>query len=403
MKAMVRANSLLYAIYICLIVAIICAAMLFMAGLYTQLNQYYVSHQNLYVHNESLVNFAVSHMDDKYATPDEDDTGILSSFEVKQYGVIPLVVAKSIMGNDTVASMHFVGCTSRDNTALYVPNYGAGISYSGNVKLLGNSYLPTSYVASVYLSDVPNSFYCSGKGFISKGMLPEPADNVVSGAMGIYGTAEILGSVEKEGKIINSFLKPPLVLNDINRVGNLDIKGNTIIKSSDSIVVSAMAKLEDVILMAPKIIFEDNFEGSVQAFATLGIEVGKNVRLKYPSVLYASNHSVSEKCKITINEGSSIYGLIIMYGNEYQRVDNNNVYVEANVGAFCDIYSTGNTSLRSNVAGSVYTNRISYRTATSLNNNCVVNIDLGPEKRPGFFYSVPLFKANAYGVIKKLI
>lgn len=400
---MIKANSLLYAIYICLLVALVCSAMLFMAGLNTQLNQYYVGRQNMYVQNESLVNFAIAHFDDSDAMPDEDDTGISSYFEIKQYGVIPIVIAKSNIGNDTITSTHFVGCKLPENTSLYIPNYGTGISYSGNVKLEGNTYLPTTHIGSVFITDVPNNFYCSGKTLISDGVLPLPATNIISGANGIFGTSIDLETEAKNGKIIRSFSKPAFVADEVKRINNLTIKGNVIVKSSDSITVSATAKLEDIILIAPKIIFENNFQGSVQAFASQSITVGNNVKLNYPTVLYSSSHSITSHSEISIKEGSSIYGLIVMYGNDYQRVDYNILDIETNVKAICDIYCTGNTSLKSNVLGSVYTNRISYRTSASLNNNCIANVEVGPGKRPGFFYSIPLFKMGTYGVIKKLI
>jgi hypothetical protein len=56
---MVRAHSLLYAIYISLIVSIICGALLYFANLYGQLNLYYNLQEELYLQNQSVVNYAL--------------------------------------------------------------------------------------------------------------------------------------------------------------------------------------------------------------------------------------------------------------------------------------------------------------------------------------------------------
>ena len=56
---MIKANSLLYAIYICLLISMICCGLLFYFNLYGQLNQYYRLQEDLFIENQSVVNYAL--------------------------------------------------------------------------------------------------------------------------------------------------------------------------------------------------------------------------------------------------------------------------------------------------------------------------------------------------------
>ncbi|MFH6996253.1 hypothetical protein ACHRWY_27650, partial [Flavobacterium sp. FlaQc-48] len=97
-------------------------------------------------------------------------------------------------------------------------------------------------------------------------------------------------------------------------LGNLIFKGNFILRSEDSIRVKKNTVLEDVILIAPKITFEEGFKGTVQAFASKGIELEEKVTLKYPSVICVYNESPDES-KIKIKKGCYITGAVVLFGN----------------------------------------------------------------------------------------
>lgn len=399
---MVKANSLLYAIYVCLIVGLLCGAMLYMASLYTQLNSYYVSRQDLYIHNQSLVNFALANIDTPDALPN-DGSGIVSSYQFKTYGIIPMLVASSIINNDTITSAHFIGSTPSKSVALYLPHQAQGIYYAGKVNFLGDCYLPSQYISAMYIENKTNNLQHTGSISISSDTMPRPAESIVKGQVGIAGKQVTLNDIPKEGQqYFNSFLQPTLVLSGENRISGVNIRGNLVIESPEPITILASAHLEDVIIKAPSITFEDNFEGSVQAFAKDAIHVGKNVKLAYPSVLYMSSFSDS-KCTISIGEGSSIAGLVLLYGNKFERADYNLIEIEKDVTVLCDIYCTGTTALKSNINGSVYTNKLLYKGLTASYGNCLADVDVGPGNRPKYFINIPLFKNTFYGAVKKLI
>ena len=160
---MIKAHSLLYAIYICLIVSIICGALLYFANLYGQLNSHFNLQEELYIHNQSVVNFALGNNVLKEEIPTNEDSEIEGQYDVKQYGLLTLLLAKSILKNDTVSSAHFVGHFTNDKTAIHLANFTRPLSYSGIVKLVGNNNLPSTYIETAYINNKPNQLKILGK------------------------------------------------------------------------------------------------------------------------------------------------------------------------------------------------------------------------------------------------
>ncbi|MFP9119337.1 hypothetical protein ACLI08_16230 [Flavobacterium sp. RNTU_13] len=400
-QVMVRANSLLYSIYVCLVVAVLCSGMLYMSGLYTQLNSYYMSRQDLYVYNESLVNFAINHLEDKDILPDADESGVQYYYNVKQYGAFPVVTAGTFMGNDTVVSSHLVGCGHKDNTALYIPERGLKTGYSGKVGFLGDVYVPDAYLTAALVVNTPASLNFNGVIKESEASLPKPIKSIGGVNRGDGVAAKNIYNVLKEGRLSNSFRNNPLYVSVSSRLSEVTVKGNVIISSPDSLSVSSSAHLEDVIIIAPKVSFEEGFEGSVQVFADYSITLGANAKLLYPSFL-CINSDTEAITNIKLNPSSEIYGGIALLGSDYTRVHKNNIYIEENVKAVCDIYCTGDVSLKSDVQGSVYTNRVSYKTNV-IHENVIANVTVGGAGRPGYFVAVPMMYKDKYEVVKKVI
>lgn len=399
---MLKASSLLYAIYVCLVMALLCCGLLYMSNLFTMLNQFYTDSQELYINNQSVVNFAVKNLEQSVVLTEEENNGIKAEYYIKQHGIIPVLVTKSFTERDTVTSAHFIGNSNRNNTALYLARYGRGLSYAGNVTLSGKSYLPSLLVNTVYINGKSNSLL-NKEIELSDDKLPEPTEIIKSGFGRASGVVKLIKDISnKDSLYYNSFLNSPIIiLYNENRLTDVKLGGNIIIQSEDSISVSASAHLDDVIIIAPKINFEEGFIGTVQAFALDGISLEKNVQLIFPSVLYC-NSSQHGKSEISINEGSAVTGIIIMYGNEYKDAEYKNIVIENTVSIVGDIYCSGTLCLKSDVKGAVYTNRLTYKTNVAAYTSSLVDISILPDKVPDYFYNIPMFKESAYATIKKV-
>ena len=202
----------------------------------------------------------------------------------------------------------------------------------------------------------------------------------------------------------NSFFNAVKEIQIKSVLSNTIIKGNFILRSEDSIRVKKSAILEDVILIAPKITFEEGFKGTVQAFAAKGIELEEKVILNYPSVLCVYNESTDE-AKIKIKKECQLTGAVVLFGNSNVDIDKNTIEIDENGLLLGNLYCSGKLMLKSNVYGSVYTNRFFLKTASSSYENMISDIEINVDKLPAYFISISLFNTQktTYGVIKKVL
>ncbi|PAM93707.1 hypothetical protein B4N84_15635 [Flavobacterium sp. IR1] len=403
---MVKAHSLLYAIYICLIVSIICGALLYFSNLYNQLNLYYNLQEELYIQNQSVLNFALGNKIQPTEIDKDEKSGIEGSFETKQYGLLNLVLAKSFVSNDTVSSAHFVGAQNKDKNAIYLSNLSKSLFYAGMVKLIGDNQLPSTFIETSYINNDLNKLTVEGKNSLSEPELPELNPDFKKIFQTIKTEKIRLNDVVKSQDSIyfNSFFNATKEILVNSNLNNVIYKGNFVLRSEDSIRVKKNAVLEDVILIAPKITFEEGFTGTVQAFATKRIELEEKVVLNYPSVICVYNESIEES-GIKIKKKCQVTGAVVLFGNTLDLIDKNTIEIDEDGLLFGDLYCSGKLMLKSNVYGSVYTNRFFLKTTSSAYENLISNIEINTKKRPDFFISVPLFntKKTNYAVIKKVL
>lgn len=403
---MIKAHSLLYAIYICLLVSIICSAFLYFSNLYNQLNLHFRIKEDMYIHNQSLVNFALGNKTIVEEFPKNEKYSIEGVYQTKKYGLLTLLIAKSTVRNDTITSNYFIGSHSTDKTALYLSNFSKPLSFSGFVKLIGNTWLPSTYISPSYIENKRNELLMNGGTSISEIRLPKinPEFSKIFTESSAKKIALNELEKEKDSLYFNSFHNSTKEIDINSVVGNVIFKGNFILKNKDSIYIKKNTVLEDVILMAPKISFEKGFTGNVQVFATKDITLEEEVILNYPSVIclysdneYQSKINIKKKCKIT--------GAVVLFGNSFETIDKNRIEIDSDGLIFGDIYCTGKLDLKSNVFGSVYTNRFFLKTTSSSYDNTISNIEINSIKVPNYFISIPLFEAKKtnYGIIKKVL
>lgn len=403
---MIKAHSLLYAIYICLIISIICGALLYFSNLYSQLNIHYNLQEEMFIHNQSIVNFALGNKTIVEEISIDEESGIEGSYNTRKYGLLTLLITKSILREDTLTSSHFVGSYTSDKTAIHLANFSKPLTYSGIVKLIGDNLLPSTYIETSYIENKPNELTVRGKTSISEIQLPEINEEFEKIFDGIEAEKSSLSEIykQKDSLYYNSFLTATKEVYVNSIIQNTIFKGNFILKNKDSIRVKKNTVLEDVILIAPKITFEEGFTGTVQAFATKNIKLDKKVTLNYPSVICLYNKN-SEESSIEIKQESKILGAVITFGNSLENINKHNIQIDKYGSILGYVYCSGKLDLKSNVYGSVYTNRFFLKTASATYMNTISDIEINPTKLPNYFISIPLFetKNTSYGILKKVL
>lgn len=403
---MVKAHSLLYAIYICLLISIICSGLIYFSNLYNQLNLHYNLREELYIHNQSIVNYALGNKLAVANLEDKEIEGIQGTYKIKNHGLLNLLEAISFVKNDTVRTIHFVGEATKSSTALYLANFSKGLSYSGKVNIEGDIFMPTNTIETSYIINEVSRFSHKGKKSISEIQLPKINSAFEKIFQGINSEKSTLNGIEKHKDSIyfNSFKNPTKEVNVSSILSNSVFKGNFILRNEKSIKIKKDMILEDVIIMAPEVEIEEGFTGNIQIFSIKKIELKEKVTLNYPSVICLYNNT-SEEALIKINKNCIIHGAVVLFGNPMEKISANTIEIDEKGALLGDIYCTGQLDLKSNVYGSVYTNRFSLKTPSATYDNIISNIEIDFTKKPDYFISIPLFaaKKTKYGILKKVL
>jgi len=404
---MVKAHSLLYAVYICLIVSILCGALLYFASLFNQLNLFYNTREDLYIQNQSAVNYALGSSLSESATAMDATSGIVSSFESRPYGLLDLLIVKSFVKGDTIASTHFVGRYANGDDCIHLANFSKALSFGGVVRLIGNKKLPSERIREEYLNNIAGKLTAVGSIQLSEMTLPKVNPRFNALFEGVPSKTISLRDVERTNDSVyyNSFLDETIAIALAQQVlDNVVIKGNFILHAKDSIRIGKNAVLEDVIIKAPRISFEQGFKGNVQAFSTESIHLEKDVELQYPSVLCVFNASMG-KSHIEVGEECKVYGAIVLFGNEARKIEDNEIVLKGKTLLVGDVYCSGKLMVGGKIYGSVHTNRFFHKTDFGSYDNCIINAEIDVSKRPSYFVSIPFFEDNNayYGIQKKVL
>ncbi|WP_397301602.1 hypothetical protein [Nonlabens ulvanivorans] len=153
-------------------------------------------------------------------------------------------------------------------------------------------------------------------------------------------------SFNKNGASIVSDITIHLYENNIN--------GNVRILSKSKIVIHQNAVLKDILLIAPVIVFKENFKGTVHAIARDSIIVSKNVKLSFPSSITLTNDSGSSPL-IKIEEKASIEGNINQFYYQEEKTNFSQLFIATDATIKGVVYNRCNTTLKGTVDGSLFT------------------------------------------------
>jgi cytoskeletal protein CcmA (bactofilin family) len=274
--------------------------------------------------------------------------------DYEKWGAYDLFTVTAFRGMHQKSKSAFWGEVQSDLIALYLPNSGEELSLLGKSTILGKSFVPNGKISSgslgrkIFTGSLPHesSILPSSDNLPEiDGTLIESIRKIVSKTTGDPVLPETSFVNSFQAPVKEFFLEGPVILNN-------DLKGNILVKSTHSIEVTINSSLEDVILIAPKIIIRDFVKGSFQAIASDTIEIQTGVKLNYPSLLMVLN---STKGLISL-KSASFSGTIIMYKD---NSDLSNLFImDSGSKIEGTLFNDGYSNLQGHISGSVYSNKI---------------------------------------------
>ncbi len=324
------------------------------------------------------------------------------------WGVFEKVTTTASVKNKQFKKVALIGSSllKKERTALYLQDNNKPLVLVGTTKINGTSYLPKQGVKPGNISG--QSFY--GQQLIngtikSAYRLPKIAPELLD-ALTKINEAYLERSHNNfitttlNETVSNSFYNQTKFIFSKSRIklDNVELIGNIIVQSKTEIRVSASSKLKDVLLIAPKIIIEDEVTGNFQALATHEIIVGKKVTLDYPSALILKEQKNPQEDKqhhekehgILLDAHSSIKGLILYIGLDTPNNYKSQIKLEANSHVYGEVYCTQNLELKGNVYGSVFTNNFLTSANGTIYQNHILNgtilVDQLPQEYVGLAF-----------------
>lgn len=409
---MQKAGSLIYAIYICLLISILTGGLILLVSLNKEFSGRLEIQDLLVDRCQSCLEFYFSNRDD-ISLPKEIDLfedGLVCKIDESDWGIFKSLRITSFFKKDTVVKRVMVGKVGvQEKPALYLADLGEELKITGNTKIIGDVLLPQSGYKKTNIlgNNKLNKPFVDGVVTSSNQSLPEIDTPKIS--FSNFGNGTPYSKLRNTSTIYNGFDKSTLIidLESGNLLNRASFKGNIMLISNDTLTIGSAVSLQDVIVRAPKVIIEDNVTGRFQIFADKEIVLGKNVYLQYPSsAVVWSRSSIFDK-SISVSTEATIEGPVILGDQGRSIVDSGEISIAKDATIFGDLYCKGSLELKGNIFGTVFTNKFLLRTKNGEYTNTLMDATISteefPEKQLGFVLSNTgrIEKIN-YGIVKQL-
>lgn len=382
----VKASALGYAIAFMLLVGLVASGVLFISSANKRLERHHNMKEHLLMNNYmALIHGARSLSEGTQQVI--HSSGDTSEISRKNWGMFRVIVAHTHHKIGSITRSAIVGYESDEvHPALYLPERKQVLNVCGETRLegtivVGERGLERGHLAGQsYKGD--KLFYGTQKQ--SEKNLPGIKLALMDQSIQTYRENCVKIDLPIKDSIF-SFREPTRLVSQVEMLTlTHSIRGNIILHSFDTIVVSANSILEHVILIAPNVRFEKGFKGSVQVIAHESIKVGKEVQLRYPSALILNEDRQNETMDqhgIFLEENAQVLGGVLLFSQFPNPRKSLQLTVDnARIGGL--VYNMGNTELKGEIIGHLYTHGFSLNTGGGQYANHLLNAKISTADLP---------------------
>jgi hypothetical protein len=409
MLKQLKASSLLHAVFVCLLIALVCFGMLLLASYNSLFQHRTLEKAQLQLTNDAVLEWQLSK---DILTQEEThpisvfNDDIQTSTKILDWGFYKIISAKTYYNQDTISKSILVGKITTDKTALFVTDYDKILSIAGKVTIVGDVKVPKARFEEKNMQGEKMSIRINGITTASQGKLPT-LKKINSKFTNTFNNELSPENISNKDFYIHPFDKETAVLKIQNNhfLAGKKLKGNIIIEKYGTLVITKNMVLEDVIVKADEVKIESGFIGNLQIIAKNAVYIEENVQLSYPSsiLIEASKNAAN----ITIKKNSIVMGGIILTNATKKNAGKCLIKIDEEALIVGDIYCNGTLELHGKVYGSVYTDRLMTQLENAEYKNLLMNAEIDRSKLPDAFVGISLFgrkteKKITYEVIKEL-
>ena len=385
----VPASALGYSISFLLLVGLLTSGVLFLSSANKRIEVNYVLEEHLIFNNLFSLNYGASQSEagTKQIIHPSGDTSIIV---VKEWGMLRSIVATTFHKNRKLEKSALSAfLVDHHYPALYLPDHRQQLKLCGETLLQGDVHVAERGL---------------GRGNLAKKRFTRK--KLSEGK--VMKSDRYLPALKKSIREINEsdYLKDAVKIHTITADSNFSftnktslfsqsegltisnrLEGNIILHSATAIIVSGSARLENVILMAPSVRFEEGFEGTVQVIARHEIICEDNVRLNYPSslILHELNGMTnSEQSAIRIGKNAHVLGGVLLISKKFNF--RKPLLLQVLKGTIAGlVYNQGDTELQGKIIGSLYTNKFTLNAGGGIYGDHLLDATISSEQLPEDF------------------
>ncbi|OFX36394.1 MAG: hypothetical protein A2X08_14910 [Bacteroidetes bacterium GWA2_32_17] len=407
---MIKAAALFYAVFISIIIALLSGFFI----LWTFYQNRYLDDEFI---KERLVCDVNSSMNIVLEIPETlnqnkinlfDDEVREITFQKNIWGFYQIIVCSGKWNRFNYSKKALIGddIFSGNKVALYLCDQDDYLNVCGKTLLKGTCWLPKKGIKRAYIegSSFSGTKFVEGEIKQSEKNLPELNKSMVDynvamleGKPGTHDSLIWFESIQKKDTISNDFNKKTLYVysEQIIILENKIISGNVIIKSTKGIEIKESAQICDVVIYAPYVIIENNFQGTLQAFVTDSAKIEEDCRLIYPSVIALLNKKDSKTSSfISIGEKTELSGALVLFREKEQQKNSSILKIEKDVIINGQVYCNSLVDHKGCVNGSLYCKRFILSTPSSVYENHLLNATVNFEGLSKYFTGISLLESS---------
>lgn len=405
---MLKAGSLLYAIFISLIIGSIATSFV----LYAHYQRVRMAQYEGRVEAIQRVHSAMNLLRTQAVEDFDPEKNYLFSREespiqlqLEHWGGFYLATAKTNFRQAVFQESALLGYQNKDPFALYLVDNNQPLSLCGDARLIGNSFLPKRGLKRAYIEGKSYSGkeLITGTNTTSSNRIPElnePLKDYLARILfrGIPKEADKVVSfydVASEGvlNVQQAFQDSTLCLYARESIYLYDgeLKGRIIVKSEESIYVEGTVVTEDVLLVAPRIEIATGFKGSVHLIASDTVIIGALSELYYPSSILLE--AETERSAILIQESVKIAGDVVLNGTD-NYVNKGILSIKEGAELTGNVYSFDKVELRGKIKGSVTCEKFMLKTTSSVYENHLLDGVINAQEMPQEYLGIEMKTTN---------
>lgn len=388
----IKGYSLPWSLFIMVIVSIMLSTLVISSNLFKDIS----NKLRLQCQLSDDLNYSIDYVISQYQ--EYEDSIQLNGPEFLQlkktpWGVFNIIAAKGVYHkfseSKVVLSSQILYC--KDYPALAVKSARNVLSITGDTKIKGRVFAPKGYLDRAYIE---------GKTYSGNELVEGKVENIESFIDHFDGKLfqrrmsdflELKNGVITElnfqniDSINNSFFSKTRILYHKKGIvlDNIKIIGNFIIKSDSFVIISSNCKITNSIIIAPKVIIENDFQGSLQVIASDSIAIGNNSSLLFPSALVLTG-SKTFNPTISIGKDVCLDGLVIAYSDNLINT-NSIINVQNNSKINGLIYSNSRVDFKGNIDGVMICNKLVTKTNSSYYDDILIDATIRNDKKTNFF------------------